>query len=62
MRLGAQGKDPGGAMHDVFGVDMIAKVAAEHERGLQLLVVDACNTTWNVALPGTLRYLFLRFR
>ena len=49
-------------MGDVFRDDIIAKVAAEREPGLQLLLLDVCNTAWNAALPETLRYLFLTNR
>ena len=60
--LGTQARDPGGTILDVFRGDIIAEVAAKRERGLQLLLVDVCNTAKNVALPDTLRYLFLSIR
>ena len=57
-----QVREAGGAEDDVFWRDIIAKVAAKHELGLQLLLMDVNHTAKNTALPGTLRYLFLSNR
>ncbi|CAL8466176.1 g5712 [Coccomyxa elongata] len=42
--------------------DTIAEVAAKHEPGLQLLMLDVCDNAKNVALPQTLRYLLMSNR
>ena len=62
VSVGTQGKDAGGEIGDVFRDNIIAKVAAKRELGLQLLFVDICNTAKNAKLPETLRYLFLSDR
>ncbi len=57
-----QGRDPRGALDAVFGGDIIAEVAAKHEPGLQLLLMDVCDNSTSFALPETLRFLFVSNR
>lgn len=57
-----QGIDTEGILGDIFRGDIIVEVAAKREPGLQLLVMDICDTAESFALPGTLRHLFLSNR
>lgn len=46
----------------MFRGDLVADVAAKHEPGLQLLLLNTRGANLTTALPITLRYLFLKFR
>ncbi len=47
---------------DIYGKAIISEVAAKRESGLQLLMMDTCDTEESFALPETLRHLFLSSR
>lgn len=48
--------------NDIFKGDIIADVAAKHEPGLELLLMNVSDLPQNFSLPKTLRYLGLRDR
>ncbi|BDA51053.1 hypothetical protein COCOBI_17-2730 [Coccomyxa sp. Obi] len=51
-----------GVLGNIFRNDITSEVAAKREPGLQLLMMDICDTMENFALPKTLCHLFLSNR
>lgn len=55
-----QGTGTEDSLSKVFREDIIAEAAANDDPNLQLLVMDVCTVAENLALPRSLRFLFLR--